>query len=100
MVDDLVRGMQARSTELRGLNARVRFVLGGPGETILVDARSTPVAVTRADGEADCTLRLSPENLAKLMDGRLNPMLAYSMGKLKVEGSPGVAMKLASLLDG
>lgn len=100
MVDDLLRDMQSRSAELRSLNARVRFVLGDPGDTILVDARSSPVAVTRADGEADCTLRLSPENLAKLMDGRLNPMLAYTMGKLKVEGSPAIAMKLASLLDG
>ncbi|WP_029011215.1 SCP2 sterol-binding domain-containing protein [Azospirillum halopraeferens] len=99
MVDDLVRNMQSRSAELRSLNARVRFVLGAPDAIILLDARSTPVTVTRADGEAECTLRLSPENLGKLMDGRLNPMLAYTMGKLKVEGSTGIAMKLASLLD-
>ena len=99
MVDELVRGLQSRSTDLRSLNARVRFLLGAPADTILVDARATPVTVSRTDGEAECTLRLSPENLAKLMDGRLNPMLAYTMGKLKVEGSTGIAMKLAALLD-
>ena len=35
----------------------------------------------------------------KLIAGRLSPMLAFTLGKLKVEGSKGVAMKLASLLD-
>jgi len=101
MVDDLVRDIQARSAQLRGLNARVRFVVGGGGgDVILLDASNSQVSVARADGEADCTLRISAENLAKLIDGKLNPMLAYTMGKLKVEGSTGVAMKLASMLDG
>jgi putative sterol carrier protein len=100
MVDDLVRDIQARSAQLRGLNARVRFVLGGSGDVILLDASTPNISVARGDGEADCTLRITPENLGKLIAGKLNPMLAYTMGKLKVEGSTGVAMKLASMLDG
>ena len=100
MVDELVRDIQARSAQLRGLNARVRFVLGGGGgDVILLDARTANVSVARGDGEADCTLRITAENLGKLINGKLNPMLAYTMGKLKVEGSTGVAMKLASMLD-
>lgn len=98
MVEDILREMRARSATLRSLNASVRFALGD-GEAILVDARSTPVSVTQDAGEADCTIRISPENLSKLIDGRLNPMLAFTMGKLKVEGSMGIAMKLAQLLD-
>ena len=39
------------------------------------------------------------DNAAKLLDGTLNPMLAYSMGKLKIDGSMGLAMKVAALLD-
>ena len=99
MVDDLVRDIQSRADQLRGLNARVRFVLGNSGDVILLDARTPAVSVARTDGEADCTLRITAENLGKLIAGRLNPMLAYTMGKLKVEGSTGVAMKLASMLD-
>lgn len=99
MVDDLVSTIQSRSGDLRGLGAKVRFALGGPGDMILVDARANPVTVTRADGEADCTIRMTPENLNKLINGQLNPMLAFTMGKLKVEGSMGVALKLASLLE-
>jgi len=33
------------------------------------------------------------------MAGALNPMLAYTLGKLKVDGSMGVAMKVAALLE-
>lgn len=100
MVDDILSEMRARSTTLRSLNASVRFVLGKEdGQVIRVDARANPVSVTQEDSDADCTIRISPENLLKLMNGRLNPMLAFTMGKLKVDGSMGVAMKLAQLLD-
>ncbi len=98
MVEDIVRELQSRSTSFRGLKAAVRFALED-GEVVRVDAREAPVAVSREDGDADCTIRISAETLKKLMDGRLNPMLAFTMGKLKVDGSMGVAMKLAQLLD-
>ncbi|MBP2229259.1 putative sterol carrier protein [Azospirillum agricola] len=99
MVDDILNEMRNRATTLRSLNASVRFLLGKDGQVIRVDARTNPVSITQDDAEADCTIRISPENLAKLIDGRLNPMLAFTMGKLKVEGSMGIAMKLAQLLD-
>lgn len=98
MVEEILQEMHSRSATLRGLNAAVRFSLGD-GEAIFVDARTSPVVVSQDPGDADCTIRISPENLAKLIDGRLNPMLAFTMGKLKVEGSMGIAMKLAQLLD-
>ncbi|PWC39685.1 SCP2 sterol-binding domain-containing protein [Azospirillum sp. TSO35-2] len=99
MVDDILQEMRSRAATLRALNASVRFLLNKEGEVIRVDARANPISITRDDADSDCTIRISPENLAKLIDGRLNPMLAFTMGKLKVEGSMGVAMKLAQLLD-
>jgi putative sterol carrier protein len=42
---------------------------------------------------------LSSDDLIRLIAGRLSPMLAFSTGRLRVEGSKGVALKLASLLD-
>lgn len=44
-------------------------------------------------------MRLSSDNLLKLVEGRLSPMMAFSTGRLKVQGSQGVALKLAGLLD-
>jgi putative sterol carrier protein len=34
-----------------------------------------------------------------LIDGELNAMMAYTLGKLKIDGSMGVAMKVAALLE-
>ena len=39
------------------------------------------------------------QDLQKLIDGNLNPTLAYMTGKLKVEGSMGVALKISQLLE-
>lgn len=100
MVDELFRDLRNRATDFRSLNARVKFVLGGPGDVILVDARTSPVSVERADGDVDCAIRLTPENLKKLMNGKMDPILAFTLGKLKVDGSKGLAMKLAALLEG
>ncbi len=101
--DSLIFALQARSATLRGLGYRVRFdVTGEAADTIiLLDAAAGVPVIEPADSatEADTILRLSADDLAKLIAGRLSPMLAFSTGRLRVEGSKGVAMKLAGLLD-
>ncbi len=90
--------LQARLADFAGLNARVRFDMGADG-AIAIDATDGSPRLADAEMEADCTIRVSAENLAKLMAGALNPMLAYTLGKLKIDGSMGVAMKIAALLE-
>ena len=85
--------------QLATLGYTVKFVIQDEG-VILVDATRTPAALSHEDAEADCTIRLTEDRLAQLIDGRLSPTLAYTLGQIKVEGSLGVAMKLASLLEG
>ena len=55
--------------------------------------------LVRTSAEVGCTIRLSPATLDQLLDGALSPTWAYTTGKLKVEGSLGVAMKLAARLE-
>jgi hypothetical protein len=100
----LIAALRARSATLRRLGYRVRFeVSDAAGEvtTLLLDASAGGFAVTPADAatEADTVLRLAEADLARLLEGRLSPMLAFSTGRLRVEGSRGVALKLAGLLD-
>jgi putative sterol carrier protein len=89
----------AQLPQLAQLGYKVKFALAGEG-VILVDASRTPPTLSHDDGPADCTIRLTEERLEQLLDGRLSPTLAYTLGQIKVEGSLGVAMKLASLLEG
>lgn len=41
---------------------------------------------------------MTVENVEKLIKGKLNPMTAMMMGKIKLSGNPAVAMKLKELL--
>lgn len=91
--------IRAQLPQLATLGYKVKFAIDGEG-VILVDARQMPPTLSNDDDEADCTIRLSEDRLAQLIDGRLSPTLAYTLGQIKVEGSLGVAMKLASLLEG
>jgi putative sterol carrier protein len=97
-LDDATAKIEAHLPQLATLGYKVKFALEDGG-AILVDATQTPATLSNQDGEADCTIRLTEDRLEKLIDGRLSPTLAYTLGQIKVDGSLGVAMKLASLLE-
>lgn len=67
------------------------------GSYILLNDSVSPAVVSNDDAPADCTVKVSLENFIKLLDGEMNAMGAYMMGRLKIDGDMGVAMKLANL---
>lgn len=75
------------------LDESLRFDCGEDGSLRLEGAE-----VARSDDPADCTIRISQANLSKLVQGQLNPMTAFAMGKIKVSGDMSVALKLGQLL--
>jgi putative sterol carrier protein len=85
--------------QLGALGYKVKFAIKDTG-VVFVDATATPPTLSNEDAEADCIIRLSEDRLSQLIEGRLSPTLAYTLGQIKVEGSLGVAMKLAGLLEG
>jgi putative sterol carrier protein len=91
--------IRAQLPQLGALGYKVKFAINDTG-AVSIDATATPPTLSNDDAEADCTIRLSEDRLEKLIDGRLSPTLAYTLGQIKIEGSLGVAMKLASLLEG
>lgn len=97
-LDNVESQISSRLSELEKLNATVKFECKGEG-VLYLDATETPAVLTRDDDMADCTIRISSKNLEKLVAGKLDPMLAYTMGKIKVKGSMGVAMKLTGMLN-
>jgi len=81
-----------------GMDARVKFDFGDDG-IIFVDATQNPPAVSHDDEDADCTLKCSIETFEGILNGTQDPNIAFMMGKLKVEGSMGLAMKLNAILE-
>ena len=63
-----------------------------------MDARRAAPEFVDADTETDCLIQCSAENLLRILEGSLDPMLAYTLGKIKLKGSMGVAMKLVSAI--
>lgn len=96
-IEALTEDLRRRAGQNPKLGYRLKFELA-EGGVILWDGTEVPPIIDNGDGDADTTIRLSVENLQKLLAGELDPTLAYMTGKIKIEGSLGVAMKLASML--
>ncbi len=87
-----------KTAEAADLNKKIKFDLTDDG-IIHVDASTSPPVVTNEDLEADVTFVLSSDNFEGLLDGSLNPQMAFMMGKLKIDGDMGLALKLAEIFD-
>lgn len=80
------------------LNAKVKFDFGDDG-IVFVDATQSPPAISHEDAEADTVLETKLSTFEEIMNGTQDPNMAFMMGKLKVKGSMGLAMKLNSILE-
>lgn len=90
---ELIDKMQRHRAWVPG--KRVKLDFGNDG-AVLVDG--VGCVVSEVDGPADATVGISWADWQALSDGRLEPMSAYMMGKLRVSGDTGAAMQLGSLL--
>ncbi|HVI86658.1 MAG TPA: SCP2 sterol-binding domain-containing protein, partial [Dongiaceae bacterium] len=93
---ELTEELRRRAGQNVKLGYKVKFLLD-EGTIFWDGTEQSPVIGNDDAGEANTTIRISAENLQKLMAGGLDPTLAYMTGKLKVEGSMGVALKLTSM---
>ena len=94
---DVTSAMQERIGEASGLDATVKFDFGGDG-CLYLDGTTEPYAVSNDDAEADCTIAMSLDDFKEMAAGELDGTTAFMMGKLRVTGDMGVAMKLASVM--
>lgn len=76
-----------------GFDGVAKFVIPGEG-AIMMDA----TGVRAGDAEADVTLTADADTFRAILEGDLNPTMAFMTGKLSVDGSMGLAMKLGSVL--
>ncbi len=93
MIQQIVERMQ-KELQTKSFDGSLKFDCGDDGVVVLADGSATNV-----DQDTDCTIKITQDNLVKLLTGKLNPMTGVMMGKLKVSGDMGVAMKLGQLLN-
>ena len=88
IADEIQKGLNGKT-----FDGSLKFDCGEDGVIVLADSQAST-----QDRETDCTIRISQDNLTKLLTGKLNPMTGVALGKLKISGNMGVAMKLGQLL--
>lgn len=97
-LEDITARIKQKIGMAAGLNAKVKFDFGTDG-LIFVDNTQKPALISHEEAEADTTLICSIDTFRKILDGEQDPNIAFMMGKLKVKGNMGIAMKLNGILE-
>lgn len=97
-LENITESIRKKVAYAPGLKARVKFNFGDDG-VVYVDTTQAPPEISTEDKEADLELNVSTETFQAILDGRQDPNMAFMMGKLKIRGSMGLAMKLNALLE-
>jgi putative sterol carrier protein len=96
-LDELTALLRGKAESHPPLGYAVKFNLGDDG-IIHLDGTGAQPSVTNDDKEADCTIGISLADCAAMANGDLDATTAFMMGKLKINGSMGVALKLQGIL--
>ena len=95
MSEIMTHAIKALSERLSdGFDGTAKFEIEGEG-SIMVDENG----VREGDDEADVTMIASVETFQGIIEGDVNPTMAFMSGKLRIEGNMGMAMKLGSALN-
>ena len=81
-----------------GLGSTLKFDCGDDG-VIFIDANTVPNVVTNENTDAACTVKITLADLDSMLSGDLDPMAAFSLGKLQLDSDMAVAMKLGNIMQ-
>lgn len=82
-----------------GFSGTMVFDFGNDG-VISVDGKANPPAVSNDLINSDCNISIALEDFNQILDGALDPQMAFMSGKLTVDGDMGIALNLAGVLKG
>ena len=95
-LQELTDQIRVKVTHADNINATVK--LATDQGVVYIDATQSPATVSNDNKPADCELQVTVDNLVKMSNGDLNPMMAVMTGKLKIKGDMGIAMKMGQIM--
>jgi putative sterol carrier protein len=92
--------LKAKPDVVAKINAVYQFNISGPdGGTWSVDCTAPGGAIATGQAQSPrCTVACAGGDLLNIVNGKLNPQMAFMSGKLKIQGDMGLAMKLQQIL--
>jgi hypothetical protein len=92
--------LKAKPDVVAKINAVYQFNISGPtGGAWSVDCTAPGGAIAPGTtAVARCTVAMTDTDLVNMVNGKLNPQMAFMSGKLKIQGDMGLAMKLQQIL--
>ncbi len=74
-------------------------ITGDRGGVFYVEVKDQKISVEPYEyNDRSCAITIDMENLNQLIDGKLDPVFAFTTGKLKVDGDVGKALEFSKLL--
>lgn len=94
----IAQKISADPAKAKSIGAVYKFVVTGDnGGTWVVNAKDNP-GVTEGDSPADCTITVGADDFVNMSTGKANPQQLFMQGKVKLQGSMPLAMKLGQIL--
>jgi putative sterol carrier protein len=93
MSDIIAAAVTALSAKITSFDGVAKFVIPGEG-AVMIDENG----VRAGDEPSDVTMTADTDVFRAILDGSLNPTMAFMSGKLTIDGSMGLAMKLGAAL--
>jgi putative sterol carrier protein len=97
-LEDIKTSVEQKFALAPAINAIIKVDLADNG-SFVINAKQSPPVFIEDDSEVSLTLLCEKEVFEGILNGTQDPNIAYMMGKLKIEGSLGLAMKLNAVLE-
>ena len=99
--ETLAASMAKNPDKAKSVDAIYQFDISGDnGGTWSVDLTADADWISEGPTDnAQCTIGMTTEDFMDMVEGRLDGTQAFMMGKLKIEGDMGLAMKLTTILS-
>ena len=95
-VKGMAEKVDASGTDFLAVQVNIE---GKDSGVFYVEAKDGKVSVEPYEyHDRNCAITMKMDNFNKLIDGKLDPIIAFTTGKLKVDGDAGKALEFSKLL--
>jgi putative sterol carrier protein len=93
--EECVATLTERIAQIPAFGKKLKFMLDD--NIMHVDGTANPPSVTTTDGPSDAVITVSVDNFSKLLKKELNPMIAFTTGKVRLKGDMAAATALQKI---